>query len=179
MTRSAVLNTIFCVPVLLWFAAVTVAAVVSDVRQRKIPNRLVLSALAGIPALLTLTILGTVLAGAGAAAEQWFQSLMRGLGGLVVLAGGHLLLAIRGGLGGGDAKLAGVIGLVLGCFGGWGTVLLGTLLAWGAGGVGGVACAVLQRANGRHDPHTSRDPQELPFAPFLLGGAWIALLVSR
>jgi leader peptidase (prepilin peptidase)/N-methyltransferase len=79
-----------------------------------------------------------------------------------VLVGGGLFLIIivasRGGMGGGDMKL----GAMLGAFLGWKLVLVASLLAVLAGGVVAIWLLAASR-KGRKDP--------VPFGPFLaLGG---------
>src|SRR4051794_749642 len=104
-------------------------AVVFDVRERRIPN-----AVTGPAALLVL-----VAGGADAVA---------GLGAFAFL--GAAALARPGGMGMGDAKLAGVMGLALG------PAVAGAILA---ACVAGTAYGVVVRA------------RTLPFAPFLAVGA--------
>jgi leader peptidase (prepilin peptidase) / N-methyltransferase len=86
---------------------------------------------------------------------------------LGVLVGGGLffviILASRGGMGGGDMKL----GAMMGAFLGWKLVLLAILLGVFAGGAVAVGLLVT-RAKGRKDP--------VPFGPFLALGAVVSLL---
>jgi len=111
-----------------------------------------------IPDVITLPgiVLGAVL-GVVLHPAAWLDTL------LGILVGGGLFLVIilasKGGMGGGDMKL----GAMMGAFLGWKLVLLGILL--GVFGGGAVAIALLSTgAKGRKDP--------LPFGPFLaLGGA--------
>lgn len=89
------------------------------------------------------------------------------LSSLLGLAASALLLLVpalvsRGGMGGGDIKLAGVLGFYLGWQQGLLAVFLGCLLA----GLVGVALLLL-RIKGRKDP--------IPFGPFLAAGALLAL----
>lgn len=90
--------------------------------------------------------------------------LLAGLG-----AGGvMLLLAVisRGGMGGGDIKLAAVLGVWLG----WPYIALALLLAFLAGGVIG-ALLLLLRIKGRKD--------SIPFGPFLTAGAYITAIYGN
>ena len=82
------------------------------------------------------------------------------------LVGGGIFLLIvfisRGGMGGGDVKLAAVMGLFLG----WHGLLVALFMSFVGGGI--VACYYLiSRKKGRKD--------EIPFGPFLAAGAIIAL----
>jgi leader peptidase (prepilin peptidase) / N-methyltransferase len=91
----------------------------------------------------------------------WRSSLMG------IVAGGGIFFAIivlsRGGMGGGDMKLAAMEGAFLG----WQLVLLAILLAVLAGGLVAIALLALGR-KGRKDP--------VPFGPFLAMGGATALL---
>jgi prepilin signal peptidase PulO-like enzyme (type II secretory pathway) len=83
-----------------------------------------------------------------------------------VLAFGLLLALLRPGqLGGGDIKLAGLIGLGLG----WPTVIAGAVLAFVLTAVVSLALLAARRI-GLHDA--------ICFGPFMLGGALLAILAS-
>lgn len=75
----------------------------------------------------------------------------------------------RGGLGDGDVRLAGLIGLALGYWG-WALVVLGLSLGFVLGG----CFAVLAIATGRASLRS-----HIPFGPFMLGGALVALVALR
>lgn len=91
-------------------------------------------------------------------------TLVSSLLGLISAAAPLLALAVisRGGMGGGDIKLAAVIGLCLGWPNGLFAVILGCLIA----GLLGIAL-VLTRVKGRKDV--------IPFGPFLSAGALITI----
>jgi leader peptidase (prepilin peptidase)/N-methyltransferase len=72
------------------------------------------------------------------------------------------------GMGYGDVKLAGLLGLYLGWLG-WGPVLVGTFTGFLLGGLVGVALLVTRRAGRR---------TAIPFGPFMLGGAMLALFFA-
>jgi len=74
-----------------------------------------------------------------------------------------IYLAARGGMGFGDVKLAGVMGLYLGLK----LVVLALLLAFISGAVAGVLLLIANK-KGRKD--------SLPFGPFLALGAYLAML---
>jgi leader peptidase (prepilin peptidase)/N-methyltransferase len=104
------------VPLLLgWFAVPLVAA---DVRHHRLPDVLTLSA---YPALgLALAVAGTVDPGLA----------LRSLAGVVVFGGAHALVRVLApaALGGGDVKLAGSLGAVLGALG-WPSLAVAAVLA--------------------------------------------------
>lgn len=111
--------------------------------------------------------------------------LLRAVAGMLVLLAGYAtLIAVRPGqLGHGDLKLAGSLGLVLGWLG-WRTLLLGTLAAFSLAAFVGVASfasprpgtSEARRADRLGLRRRLRTP--LPFGPFLLAGAWWAMLFA-
>ncbi len=118
-----------------------------------------------IPDAITLpgTALG-LLANLATGGVPWLESL------LGIVAGGGLFLVIilasRGGMGGGDLKLAAMLGAFLG----WKVLLLSVLVAVLAGGVVAIALLASGRS-GRKDP--------IPFGPFLAGGGLVGLYWGR
>ncbi len=134
----------------LHLAAVTPLLWRTDLREHRLPNRLVLPSLA--LALLAAVAAGTV--------GDW-TPLLAGLAtGAVLVA-----LSLVGGLGMGDAKLGAALALLLGPLGAE-AVTLALLLAVLAGGVAGLAGLLVRRV---------RRGQAIAFGPFLLAGAWAVL----
>ena len=87
-------------------------------------------------------------------------------GGAVAFLFFYAIVLVRpGGMGGGDVKLAGLLGLLLGLSG----VVIAVWFASVAGGIVAVALLAL-RKRGRKS--------EIPFGPFLAGGALVALLAG-
>ncbi len=142
------------------FALVGVQLSVIDLRYRLLPNLIVL------PTAVTGAILLAVSAAVG---DNW-DGLLRAVLGAVVLFVAYFLLAVisPSGLGMGDVKLAISVGLFLG-YQSWPAVLLGTLAAFILAAV--VAIAVM--VSGRGNRHTA-----IPFGPFMLIGAGIAILAG-
>lgn len=132
------------------FVAVLVAVTATDLQHGLIPDRVVLAGL----------VLGLPLV----ALQSW--AALKG-GVLAFLAAGLFMLALavvsRGGMGGGDIKLAALMGLFLGPPG----VALALFLAFMAGGVV-AALLLITGAKKRKDP--------IPFGPFLAAGGVVALL---
>lgn len=149
---------------LLWAAGASAALTVSDMRWRRIPNRVVLPAVLGIAALLALT--------------QNYGQLLTAICGGVALAAAHLVLAMAGGLGGGDVKLALLLGIPLGYFGGWGAVWLGGSLGWVLAGLGAAVQAGVQSRVRKFETTPKPRARGLPFAPFLLAGSWPVILFA-
>lgn len=136
----------------LFLIAVLAVASLVDLHDRIIPNELVLFGLA-----IGLTMLVVI----PYPEKSWIQA----LGGAAVGFGFLLLLAllVRGGMGMGDVKLAGVIGLFLGIV--W--IPMGLMIAFLLGGLVG-ALLLLTRIKGRKD--------EVPFGPYLALGAVITAI---
>lgn len=151
----------WALPAFLLFTWTLIVVAVIDVRTRRIPNRLTYPL---TPALLVLFVLAALLEGAPSVA------LRAVLGGLVAF-GFLLVLALINprGMGMGDVKLAGFIGIGLGYLG-WPYVLLGMFGAFLLGG--GVAIALMAaRLKGRKDT--------IPFGPYLAAAALLTLLAGR
>jgi leader peptidase (prepilin peptidase)/N-methyltransferase len=140
----------FLLPALGWLAATTPELVRVDLAEHRLPDRLTLP---GYP--LALAGIATSAAVGGNA----IGPLIVGAAFLALL----LLLSLGGGMGLGDVKLAGVLGLLLGA-GGAPDAVAALLVAFFAGGT--AALVVLAR-RGRS--------ARLAFGPFLLAGFWIGL----
>lgn len=138
--------------------AICVAASVIDVREYRIPNRLVA---VGIGVLLTLLV-------AVSTVEQSWQPLVFGLAGGLAFFLAYLALALISptGMGMGDVKLAAVIGLMLGPLGVSASVV-GFYSAFVLGAVFGLVRILVRRGGLR---------SRLPFAPFMTVGATLGLL---
>ena len=144
-------------PAFLFLAAAGVLLAVIDLRHHLLPNRVVVPSI-GIGAALLL---------AAALAEQRWDDLLRAGIAAAVLFAGFLVLALisPGGLGMGDVKLAGLVGLYLGWLG-WGAVVVGA-----AGGFVIQALLALVLLAGRRIGLRG----ELPFGPAMLLGAVVAI----
>jgi leader peptidase (prepilin peptidase)/N-methyltransferase len=100
---------------------------------------------------------------------DWWAGL-RALIGMAALYAFYFLLVLINprGMGFGDVKLAGVLGLYLGWLG-WGELVSGTFMGFLYGGVVGLLMIALRRAGLK---------SKLPFGPFMLLGALTAILVG-
>lgn len=145
----------------LYFAAISILLTVIDLDTRRLPNAIVLPSY-----LVALTLLGTaaLLSADGAL-------ILRGVIGLVTLYVFYLLLRLvrPGGMGGGDVKLAGVVGLYLG-FLGWGALAVGAFFAFLYGGAFGIALLIARRAGRR---------TAIPFGPWMILGAWTGVFAGE
>ncbi|MGA7207266.1 MAG: A24 family peptidase [Specibacter sp.] len=130
-----------------------------DIRTHKLPDRYVLPAYpvaglllgmsaltAGDPSVLVRTVAGALALGA----LYWI-----------------LWAVYPAGMGFGDVKLAGVLGLYLG-FLSWPHVLLGTAAGFVVGGLWGVALIVARRGTAQ---------SHIPFGPAMMGGALATMLL--
>lgn len=143
-----------------FLGALGVALAAIDVSVQRLPDRLTLPAYPVLIALLAVAaVTGHDLAALGRAL----------LGGLA-LAAGYLLLGLLrpGQMGGGDIKLAGLAGLVLGWLG-WPVVLFGAALGFMLGALASLVLLAAHRITLRG---------AISFGPFLLGGALLAILVK-
>lgn len=141
------------------FAGQSVVLAIVDLRTHRLPNRLVLPGypvqilLLGAPALLR--------------SEPWTLA-RAALAGAVLFAFYVMLRMLQpGGMGGGDVKLAGLVGFVLG-FVGWDAVAIGLF----AGFLGGGVYSAVLLARRRADRRTA-----VPFGPWMLLGAWAGIAV--
>jgi len=151
----------WALPGFLVFFAALVAVTVIDLEHYMVPNRIVVA---------TLVVSLPLLALAALVGDDW-SSLRSALIGSVAAGAGLLVINLISprGMGMGDVKLALVLGLYLGWFD-LGHVLLGLFLGFLLGAVGGVLLiAVGLRSRRDH----------VPFAPFLAGGAALAVLFGE
>jgi leader peptidase (prepilin peptidase)/N-methyltransferase len=143
-----------------YFGAVAAVVSATDLVARCVPNRVV------VPAYLVGPML---LAAASGLSPTWWPLARAGIA-MAVLTGFYLAigLAVPAGMGLGDVKWAGVVGLYLGWLG-WSAVSTGTLVAFAA-----AALLVITR------PATSgRRGAVVPMAPFMTAGALVAVLFAR
>ncbi|MFT4259027.1 prepilin peptidase [Microbacterium sp.] len=131
-----------------------------DVRTHRLPDRIVLPTLGGV---LLAVVADAVATGDGAA-------LIRSLCGLLILGGFYALLrlASRSGMGGGDVKLAAVIGLVLGWHG-WTALAVGAASAFVLAAVYALGLIALRRANGS---------TRIAFGPWMIIGTVIGIAIG-
>ena len=137
-----------------------VALAAIDIRVQRLPDRLTL------PAYPVLIVLLAVAALAGHDLSALGRAMLGGL----AMAAGYLLLGLvrPGQLGGGDIKLAGLAGMVLGWLG-WRAVLYGAALGFVLAGVASLVLLAARRVTMR---------STVSFGPYLLGGALLAILAS-
>jgi leader peptidase (prepilin peptidase)/N-methyltransferase len=145
-------------PAFLYLGAIGVALALIDLDVKRLPNAIVLPSY----------VVAAVLLGAAAVFGHDWSSYLRAVLGMAALFGFYFVLAVvyPAGMGFGDVKLAGVLGLYLGWLG-WGEVVSGGFLGFLLGGVVGGALMVARRAGRK---------SQIPFGPFMLAGAFAAIL---
>lgn len=141
----------------LYLAPVGVALTIIDWRTRLLPTKVI------APSYFIVALL----AAASAWAEVDLDALIRsGLGWLI--AGGLFFLTwfiYPKGMGYGDVRLSGVLGIALGYLG-WGELLVGVYAGFIIGGLGGLLLSLLRIV----------DRKSYPFGPFMLIGAVVGVL---
>jgi leader peptidase (prepilin peptidase)/N-methyltransferase len=142
---------------LLYLAAVTFVLALIDLDTHRLPNSIV------IPSY----VVGAVLLGSAGLVGGDFGAVLRAAVGMAALWAAYLLMALAypGGMGFGDVKLAGVLGLFLGYLG-WAELAVGAFAAFLLGGVFALGVVAARRANRKSG---------IPFGPWMLAGAWVGI----
>lgn len=141
----------------LWVAVASVALAVIDARTHRLPNAWVLP---GYP------IVGGLMLLACLAGAPWASLLRAAIGGATLFVFYLLLRAAGGGMGGGDVKLAGVLGIALGWVG-WSALAVGAVAGFVFGGLYGMLLLATRRAGRR---------TAVAFGPWMLLGAWTGIV---
>lgn len=145
----------------LYFAAISIALALIDLDTRRLPNSIVL------PSYVVVAVLFILACVLGA---DWGMLLRAAIGGAALYLFYFLLRVVRpAGMGGGDVKLAGVVGAYLAWLG-WGVLIVGAFGAFLIGGVVGIALIAARRAGRK---------TAIPFGPFMLIGAWVGILLGE
>ena len=151
----------WALPAYLYLAAIGVALSAIDLDTRRLPNAIVLP---------SYPVAFVLLAGA-ALLNGEAETTLRAAGGGLALFAFYFLLALiyPAGMGFGDVKLAGVLGMYLGYLG-WGILIIGGFLGFLVGGLLGIAL-ILFRGAGRKTM--------LPFGPSMIIGAFLAVFFGQ
>jgi leader peptidase (prepilin peptidase)/N-methyltransferase len=154
------LGTVLTMAAILYLAAASIVLALIDIDTHTLPNQVV------PPSYL----IGGVLLVAAALSQGDYGRLAGAGVGLAVLWSLYFLLAILspGGMGFGDVKLAGLLGLYLGWLG-WGPLVVGAFSAFLLCGCFALALLVTRRV-GRSGG--------IPFGPWMLSGAWLGTLAG-
>jgi leader peptidase (prepilin peptidase)/N-methyltransferase len=148
-------------PAYLYLVSVGVALALIDLDCRRLPDILTLPSYPVAVVLLGLAAL------AGSGSGEWLRAVLGALVAFTLYFG--LCFAYPAGMGFGDVKLSGVLGLYLGWLG-WGVLAVGLFLGFLLGGLFGIA-VVLRGSGGRKTA--------VPFGPFMLLGVLLAVMAGR
>jgi leader peptidase (prepilin peptidase)/N-methyltransferase len=148
-------------PAFLYLGAIGVALTLIDLDTKRLPDVITLPSYPVGVALLSLAALG----------EPGWGPLVRGLIGLAAMYGFYFLLVLLypKGMGLGDVKLAGVLGLYTGFlgWGAWAVALFGGFLF---GGVVSIGLVLTGRAGRK---------SKVPFGPFMVAATMVAVFVGE
>lgn len=151
----------FVVAAYLYFAAISIVLTLIDLDTHRLPNSVVL------PSYLVAALLFSV---AAWLTVEWTAFLRAGIGMAMLYLFYAILRLVRpGGMGGGDVKLAGLIGIYLGWLG-WGALAVGAFAAFLYGGVFGIVLLLLRRAGRK---------TAIPFGPWMILGAWTGVFAGE
>lgn len=153
------LRTVAVMTVHLALFVIACRLVVIDIRTHRLPNRIVL------PTLAALVVLG----GVDAMVTGDSTSMIRAAWGMLILGGFYAALRLlsREGMGGGDVKLAAVIGLILGWHS-WQALAVGAASAFVLGALFAVSLMALRRADGS---------TRIAFGPWMILGALLGIVM--
>jgi leader peptidase (prepilin peptidase)/N-methyltransferase len=141
----------------LYFAAIGIALVMIDLDTHRLPNAIV------YPSYIVAAVL---LLAASVVGGFWDAALRALIGGVALFVIYYLIAFIYpGGMGFGDVKLAGVIGIYLG-FNGWATLIVGAFGAFLLGGVFSIGLLISRRATRKSG---------IPFGPWMIAGAFMGI----
>lgn len=146
---------------LLYLLAISIALTIIDIEVQRLPDSIVLPAylvsavLLIAAAWLSGDIARLALVGIGAVALVLFYAL--------------LAFGYRGGMGLGDVKLAGVLGMYLGWFG-LGPLAVGAFAPFVFGGTFALALIIARKAGRK---------SRIPFGPWMLAGSWVGIVAGE
>jgi leader peptidase (prepilin peptidase)/N-methyltransferase len=146
-------------PAYLYLAAIAIALAVIDLDVLRLPDQIVLPSYGVALALLLPAVI----------VERSWEAGIRSLTAAVVFYAFYRLLAIiPRGMGGGDVKLAPLLGLYLGWLG-WSSVAVGAFAGFLLGGLVGIALLAFRLASRK---------SRIPFGPSMLAGAFLAVFAA-
>lgn len=148
-------------PAFLYLAAIGIALALIDIDVKRLPDAITLP---------SYPLAFVLLAGASVLGAGGVPLLRAAIGALIMFAVYFALwFAVPGGMGFGDVKLAGVLGLHLAWLG-WDILAVGLLAGWLFGGAFGVVM-IASRRGGRKT--------KVPFGPFMIAGALAAVFFGE
>jgi leader peptidase (prepilin peptidase) / N-methyltransferase len=157
---AAWLGPSWALPAFAYLAAISIALTLIDLAVHRLPD----------PIVLPSYLIGGVLLGVASLAAHDGGSVVRAVIGGAALWVLYLVLVLvyPAGMGLGDVKLAGVLGMYLGWLG-WAELAVGAFLGFLLGGLSGLGLMLAGRAGRK---------TMIPFGPFMLAGAWLAIAIA-
>jgi leader peptidase (prepilin peptidase) / N-methyltransferase len=149
----------WALPAYLYLAAVAIALAAIDLDVMRLPDKIVLPSYSVAPLLFIP---------AAVAGGSWDAVIRSLIAATLFYALYRLLAVLPNGMGGGDVKLAPLLGLYLGWLG-WSAAAVGLFAGFLLGGVVGVAL-MATRVAGRKS--------RIPFGPYMLAGAFLAVFAA-
>ncbi|MEV6492470.1 prepilin peptidase, partial [Actinoplanes sp. NPDC051633] len=145
-------------PAYLYLAAIAIALAAIDLDVFRLPDAIVKPSYAvALALLISAAYLG----------DNWW-AVARGLIAAATMWLFFRVVAIFGPMGGGDIKLAPLLGFYLGWLG-WGAVAIGAFAGFLLGGLAGVLLMAVRLA---------RFKSKIPFGPYMLAGAFVAVFAA-
>jgi leader peptidase (prepilin peptidase)/N-methyltransferase len=160
-TPAATVAQVIQIAAFLYLSAVTVALAMIDIDTHTLPNSIVLPGY----------IVGILMFTAASVIGGDYTALIRAGIGMAALGAIYFVIALiyPGGMGFGDVKLAGVLGLFLG-WTGWGSLVIGGFSAFLLGGLFGIGLIIFRGAKRKSG---------IPFGPWMLVGAWLGVFFGN
>jgi leader peptidase (prepilin peptidase)/N-methyltransferase len=157
MSSGATVAALLAFAAFLYLASISIALTLIDLDVHRLPDSLVLPSYVVAAALLSAASLLT----------GDLAALARAGIGLAALFLAYLIMALMypGGMGYGDVKLAGLLGLYLGWLG-WPQLIVGAFAAFLLGGLFAILLLLTRRAGRRSG---------IPFGPWMIAGAWVGI----
>lgn len=147
-------------PALLYWAAIGIALTLIDLDHHRLPNVIVLP---------SYVVTAVLLVFASAVTGEWDRLIFAAIGCAALYAIYWVLaVAYPGGMGFGDVKLAGSLGMLLGWIG-WSALLVGAFGAFLLGGLVGALLMIGQRATRK---------SRIPFGPYMILGVWVGIVAG-
>lgn len=158
---AAWLGPVWQLPAFCYLAAVSIALALIDIDTLRLPFAIVAPSYP----------IAAVLLGAASIASADAGSAVRALlGGAALWLFYRVLHAVKPeGMGYGDVRLSGLLGLYLGWLG-WAEVVTGGFLAFLVGGVAGIGLLLARRGGLK---------TEIPYGPYMIVGAWLGAVWGR
>ena len=150
-------HVVFLLAAFLYLAAITIALALIDLETHTLPNAIVLPSYA----------VGIVLLSLSGYFNSDYRAIIRAIVGGTVMWLLYLAMALMypDGMGFGDVKFAGVLGLFLGYLG-WDVLVTGAFAAFVLGGLFAISLILLRKSNLKSG---------IPFGPWMLAGAWLGV----